>query len=613
MSDQNGNSQPAQIRVGDILNGIFEVKRFIARGGMGEVFEGVNIQTEEKVAIKVILPSMAADPKVEAMFRKEAKTLTKLSHPALVQYRVLAHDPQLGLLYIVTDFIDGTSLADAMAGLGATPAELLALTRRLAEGLRAAHELGAIHRDLSPDNVLLERGRLERARIIDFGIAKDLDPGNATIIGDGFAGKLGFVAPEQLGDFGRNIGPWTDVYSLGLVILSVTRGKNVDLGQTLVDAIDKRRQPMDLSLVPTELRPLLQAMLVPDPAARLPSMGDVIQVIDRNNYQRTLFALPSTEFTPGMSSGLPGGDTAATMVPGITAPVAAPPPPPPPPPPQVDRRAAAPAESYGSAGSKSNKVPLIAGGALALALAGGAAWWGLGQKGGGDAVSIARAAAAAQSCSWINVQADPTSPKVLVLEGAALDPTGAKNAIAKAVGEAADDMTLDADKVGPLMRDACPLIDSARAIRSDRPLLSGQQYEYEARLDGAASMPGRVAIRTEQTLNIGAPTQDFSVFGFDPNGTATWLMDRSKVSERVANKTLDVLDNDRYRLKIDTDSLGRVGILVVTGTSPLDTRWASDAPNVRDAAWQQRFAEEAKAGGWQADMIWFDVRDSSPG
>ena len=188
---------PAQIRVGDVLNGIFEVKRFIARGGMGEVFEGVNSQTEEKVAIKVILPALAADPKVEAMFRKEAKTLTKLSHPALVQYRVLAHDPNLGLLYIVTDFIDGTSLNEAMAGLGATPSELLALTRRLAEGLRSAHELGAIHRDLSPDNVLLERGRLERARIIDFGIAKDLDPGNATIIGDGFAGKLGFVAPDR--------------------------------------------------------------------------------------------------------------------------------------------------------------------------------------------------------------------------------------------------------------------------------------------------------------------------------------------------------------------------------------------------------------------------------
>ena len=75
---------------------------------MGEVFEGVNInQDDERVAIKVILPHLAADPNVLAMFRKEARTLTRLSHPALVQYRVLAQEPQLGVLYIVTEYIDG--------------------------------------------------------------------------------------------------------------------------------------------------------------------------------------------------------------------------------------------------------------------------------------------------------------------------------------------------------------------------------------------------------------------------------------------------------------------------------------------------------------------------
>ena len=79
----------SQIKVGDVLNGIYRVERFLARGGMGEVFVGSNIQTEEKVALKVILPALSADAKIQAMFLKEAKTLTKLSHPALVQYRVL--------------------------------------------------------------------------------------------------------------------------------------------------------------------------------------------------------------------------------------------------------------------------------------------------------------------------------------------------------------------------------------------------------------------------------------------------------------------------------------------------------------------------------------------
>ena len=103
---------------------------------------------------------------------------------------------------------------------------------------------------MSPDNVILENDDIHEAKIIDFGIAKDLDASSATIVGDGFAGKLNYVAPEQLGDFGREIGPWTDVYSLGLVILAVAQGKNVDMSGSLVDAIDKRRKGPDLSRDP---------------------------------------------------------------------------------------------------------------------------------------------------------------------------------------------------------------------------------------------------------------------------------------------------------------------------------------------------------------------------
>src|SRR6201999_1303784 len=89
------------IRVGDVLNHIFEVKRFIARGGMGEVFEGQNINSDERVAIKVVLPALASNEHVIAMFQREARTLTRLQHRALVQYRVLAKEPRLGVLYIV--------------------------------------------------------------------------------------------------------------------------------------------------------------------------------------------------------------------------------------------------------------------------------------------------------------------------------------------------------------------------------------------------------------------------------------------------------------------------------------------------------------------------------
>jgi len=163
------------IKVGDMLNHIFEVKRFLARGGMGEVFEGCNVNTDEKVAIKVMLPALANDEKVIAMFRKEARTLTKLHHPALVQYRVLAQEPQLHVLYIVTDYIDGVNLSNVLGEVSRSPEELAGLLRRLAAGLGAAHQLGAVHRDISPDNVILADDDIHKAKIIDFGIAKDLD------------------------------------------------------------------------------------------------------------------------------------------------------------------------------------------------------------------------------------------------------------------------------------------------------------------------------------------------------------------------------------------------------------------------------------------------------
>lgn len=273
-------AQRGILPIGFVLNGIYEVKRFLARGGMGEVYEGVNVNAEERVAIKVILPHLAADPKVQALFRKEAKTLTSLAHPALVQYRVLAREPRKDLLYIVTDFIDGEPLTNLIGRDRPTTAELAMLTRRLAEGLGAAHDHGAIHRDISPENILLPSGVLSRAKIIDFGIAKSMEIGAQTVVGDGFAGKLGYVAPEQFGDFNRRIGPWTDIYSLGLVALALAGGAAPDMGATLVEAIDRRRAGPDLTSVPPLLLPLFSKMLSPDPRERPQSMGEVIAALD---------------------------------------------------------------------------------------------------------------------------------------------------------------------------------------------------------------------------------------------------------------------------------------------------------------------------------------------
>ncbi|RSV39440.1 serine/threonine protein kinase [Sphingomonas sp. ABOLD] len=275
-----GGRRGASLVPGDVLNGIYRVDRFIARGGMGEVFEGINVESDERVAIKAIRSHLAQEDKIIAMFRKEARVLTQIAHPAIVQYRVLARDPMLDLYYIVTDFIDGEPLSAHLGGLLPTAAEIAILARRLAAGLLAAHEHGAVHRDMSPDNVLLPGGAIERAKIIDFGIAKSLDIGGETVVGEGFAGKLGYVAPEQFGDFGRDVGPWTDVYSTALVLLAFARGKAPAMGNTLADAVERRRQLPDCDGLPPALVPLLRKMLAPNPAERIRSMAEVLAFLD---------------------------------------------------------------------------------------------------------------------------------------------------------------------------------------------------------------------------------------------------------------------------------------------------------------------------------------------
>jgi serine/threonine-protein kinase len=270
----------ADALVGVQLNDLFEVVRFIAEGGMGRVYEGRNIASGEQVAIKVILGQYAADEQFMALFRREASALEKIGHDALVKYRALAFDRGKNINYLAIEYVNGPSLADALTGQPADPVLVKRVLRRLALGLEAAHEAGVIHRDLSPDNVLLPGGNIERAKIIDFGIAKDNNPGQKSVVGEAFAGKFGYAAPEVFGKFGRRIGAWTDIYSLGLVIAAFARGTPVEMGITIVDALEARETVPDISDLSPDLQAIVARMLAPDPAQRFQTMAEVADACD---------------------------------------------------------------------------------------------------------------------------------------------------------------------------------------------------------------------------------------------------------------------------------------------------------------------------------------------
>jgi serine/threonine-protein kinase len=597
-----------KIQVGDVLNHIFEVKRFLARGGMGEVFEGVNVNTDERVAIKVMLPQFAADEKIVAMFRKEARTLTKLQHEAIVSYRVLAQEPQLGVLYIVTEFIEGTQLADVMSEGKMSPEDLKGLLRRLASGLGAAHRLGAIHRDMSPDNVLLPGGDIHQAKIIDFGIAKDLESSSATIVGDGFAGKLNYVAPEQLGDYGREVGPWTDVYSLALVILAVANGKAVNMSGSLVDAIDKRRKGPDLTPVPGELRGVLEAMLRPDPKDRLRSMDEVI----------------------AMAGG--GAGYIPPTTPPVSMPVSQP---------NVLPGSIAPASAAGGGASKG----LLVGGVLAAALViGGGAWYlmrdgglpGFGPGAGNtqqpqgnqvapvappaNPVEAARAAINSAlpsvTCTWLDigdVRGDANGVRVAV-RGVAGDERAARGELEQALQRAGiTGGTVDFGDVAPITQAGCAALDTYRQARATGDYhLSVPQLRFEmTRQPATASYPNQEASNAIIDFNFGNLQGDFALMGIEPNGVISYTVpDRADFDARLAQsrggRPIEDVGGDRYRLHIDANHEGWSGIILISGQGPFPQDVVAPQVGARGPTWQQRFLSMAAERGWRVEMVWYE-------
>jgi eukaryotic-like serine/threonine-protein kinase len=268
------------VTTGLLVAGTYMVEQLINRGGMGEVYRGKNIHTGDPVAMKIVLPALAQDEMIEELFRKEAKVLGRLAHDAIVRYHTYMNPPEIGRPSLIMEFVEGKSLSDRIKEGPMVEEEVRILLRRLASGLGRAHEAGVVHRDLSPDNIILAHEQVENAKIIDFGIAKSSMKGDKTLLGGQFAGKFGFVAPEQLGAYHGTIDGRTDIYSLGLLMVGACRGKTLKMGASIVEAVKSRSSVPDLSDVYEDLRPLFAHMLQPDPQHRPATMAVVIDLLD---------------------------------------------------------------------------------------------------------------------------------------------------------------------------------------------------------------------------------------------------------------------------------------------------------------------------------------------
>jgi serine/threonine protein kinase len=266
---------PPELAPGTVLFGEYEVGERIGAGGMGEVYRARHRRLAEDRAIKMIRPIYTADKAAARLFDREARSLLKIHHPAVVRCHDMLSD-DTGRVYLVMEFVEGHSLAERLLDGPLKPKQLEELAARLASGLAAAHSEGVVHRDLSPDNVVLPSGSFSSAKLIDFGIAKEVERTETTIL-DGFKGKVLYASPEQIGYFDAEVDRRSDYFSLGLVLACAALGRPIPMGGSLIQAVEARRQtpvlPRDM---PEAARRMIQPLLEVDPSDRPDSLDALI-------------------------------------------------------------------------------------------------------------------------------------------------------------------------------------------------------------------------------------------------------------------------------------------------------------------------------------------------
>ena len=212
-------------RKGQVLNNTYEIEGVIGRGGTGEVYRARNQITGRVVAVKALNRAFSVNEAYIELMKREEE-MRSINSDAIVRYTDCSRSAE-GHVYLVMDYVDGTPLSELLERGGAKPRDLMIVAHRVAEGLVATHAKNIVHRDLSPDNIVLRGGDPSQAVIIDFGIAKDTNAGARTIVGNDFAGKYEYAAPEQLDGRAE---PRSDLYALGASLLAVFRGRVPDMG-----------------------------------------------------------------------------------------------------------------------------------------------------------------------------------------------------------------------------------------------------------------------------------------------------------------------------------------------------------------------------------------------
>src|ERR671938_773886 len=214
--------------VGEVVAGRYELEELVGLGGMSSVFRARDTLLEREVALKVLHQHFTEDEQYVERFPPEARAVASLSHPNIVT--ILDRGEDEGSQFIVFELVEGRTLKEVLDAQGRLPvARALEIAIQVARGLGFAHEHGLVHRDVKPQNVILNGDG--RAKVTDFGIARSLEVQGVTQSG-AVLGTSNYIAPEQAS--GQLVDRTTDVYSLGVVLFELLTGEVPFPGESFV-------------------------------------------------------------------------------------------------------------------------------------------------------------------------------------------------------------------------------------------------------------------------------------------------------------------------------------------------------------------------------------------